>query len=184
MTISKTVLDAYALLDLEPDADFADLEAAHRHLSRLYGAESKDMSIQLLEGEWGEAEREKVLEQIERAYGRIRLHLQSQAETLAEEIIEVDPPEQVLPLEESDYSGAALRNVREQKGIGLHEIYKKTQLPYKLFANIEQERYGNLPEPGLLRWYVSVYAKLLGLEAKAAADGYMRRYRRWSSNQS
>lgn len=184
MTISKTILDAYALLDLEEDAGFAELEAAYEHLIRLYGPDCKDISIQLLEGEWGDEERGRIREQIERAHGRIRLHLQSQADTITEEIFVEEPADLSQPLQESEMSGYRLRQVREELGIGLHEIYKKTQLPYKLFANIEQEKYDKLPEPGLLRWYVSVYAKLLGMDAKQAADGYMKRFRRWSSNQS
>ena len=174
-------MDAYALLDLEPEADREEIESSYRHLCRLYEPGRRDLSIQLLEGEWSEEERLALLDQINAAYGRIMSHLESDSparldDTLSDSLLEsADAP--------MEYSGQELRRIREEKGIGLHEIYKRTQLPYKLFANIEQEKYAKLPEPGLLRWYVSVYAKLLGLDAKKAADEYMKRYRRWSNTQ-
>ncbi len=181
MKLSKSLSEAYNLLDLDPDAEASEIDAAYEHLCRLYGSGRADVSIQLLEGEWNEEDRSALLEQIKQAFNSIKAHLEARQENELEETLAETFLEQILqPLE---FSGQELRRIREEKGIGLHEIYKKTQLPYKLFAHIEQESYAKLPEPGLLRWYVSVYAKILGLESKQAADDYMKRYRRWSMNQ-
>jgi len=179
MELRKSLFDAYNLLDLESDANENEIEAAYEHLCRLYGSDKKDISIQLLEGEWSDEARSLLLDQINRAYNQIKEHVNTTVtdESINPDIIEVSENQTI------EYSGNELRRIREEKGIGLHQIYKKTQLPYKLFANIEQEKYAKLPEPGLLRWYTSVYAKILGLDAKKVADDYMKRYRRWSKDQ-
>lgn len=181
MTLSKNILEAYSLLDLEPEADQKEVEASYRHLCHLYGGTDKEITIQLLEGEWSQEERSRLLEQIKRAYERIQEYKKAPQpeeleETLAETVVEAARPT-------PEYSGQELRRIREQKNIGLHDIYKQTQLPYKLFAHIEQEQFDQLPEAGMLRWYVTVYAKVLGLDAKQVADDYMRRFRRWMVNQ-
>jgi len=181
MNLNKSIVEAYNLLDVEPDAEPEEIEAAFEHMKRLYGSGPKDISIQLLEGEWSEEERTTLLERINRAYERIVEYLKTRDadeldETLAEVVLEKD---EASP----EYTGQELRRIREEKGIGLHDIYQQTELPYKLFAHIEQEKYSKLPEAGLLRWYVSVYAKILGLDAKKVADDYMKRFRRSKTNQ-
>lgn len=181
MKLSKSLIEAYNQLDLEPEAEPEEIDAAYEHLKRLYGGGPRDISIQLLEGEWSEEERSSLCDRINRAYERIREHLETQSseeleETLAEAVFEKEAAS-------DEYTGLKLRAIREEKGIGLHEIYQRTQLPYKLFAHIEQEKYTKLPEAGMLRWYVTVYAKILGLDAKKVADDYMRRFRRYTTNQ-
>jgi hypothetical protein len=75
--------------------------------------------------------------------------------------------------------GRSLRKVREQLGIGIHEIAVKTRINYKILVNIEKERFSKLPDAGHLRYYLTTYAKALFLDPQKVADQYMRRFRIW-----
>jgi hypothetical protein len=75
--------------------------------------------------------------------------------------------------------GRSLRKVRENLGIGIHEIAIKTKINYKILVNIEKERFSKLPDAGHLRYYLTTYAKALFLDPQKVADQYMKRYRIW-----
>jgi Helix-turn-helix domain len=92
-------------------------------------------------------------------------------------------PESTLNPETDPFKGKTLRKIREQKGIGIHELAISTKIHYKILVNIEKERFDKLPESGYLRWHVTTYAKALELNTHQVADDYMKRYRQWLRTQ-
>jgi len=82
-------------------------------------------------------------------------------------------------LEGLKIKGRSLRKVRENLGIGIHEIAIKSKINYKILVNIEKERFAKLPDAGHLRYYLTTYAKALFLDPQKVADQYMKRYRIW-----
>ncbi|MDQ1352385.1 MAG: cytoskeleton protein RodZ [Acidobacteriota bacterium] len=77
-------------------------------------------------------------------------------------------------------SGALLKELREKLELGLPALADSTQVPVEKLEAIETETFDNLPEAGYLRYYVTAYARVLGLpDPKDAADQYMKRFREW-----
>ncbi len=75
-------------------------------------------------------------------------------------------------------SGAVLKELREKQELGLLDLADSTQVPVETLEAMEAEAFDKLPEAGYLRYYVTSYARALGLPApKDAADQYMKRFR-------
>jgi len=73
----------------------------------------------------------------------------------------------------------SFKEEREKQGLRVHDISITTGIPYKIIANIEQEKFHKLPEGGYLRWNIVSYAKALNLDSKIVADQFMKKYRAW-----
>ncbi|MCX6580139.1 MAG: helix-turn-helix domain-containing protein [Candidatus Aminicenantes bacterium] len=77
-------------------------------------------------------------------------------------------------------TGAVLKELREKQELGLPDLADSTQVPVEKLEAIEAEAFDTLPEAGYLRYYVTSYARVLGLpDPKDAADQYMKRFREW-----
>jgi len=75
-------------------------------------------------------------------------------------------------------TGAVLKELREKQELGLPDLADSTQVPMEKLEAIEAEAFDKLPEAGYLRYYVTSYARALGLpDPKDAADQYMKRFR-------
>jgi cytoskeletal protein RodZ len=77
-------------------------------------------------------------------------------------------------------TGAVLKELREKQELGVLDLADSTQVPVEKLEAIEAEDFDKLPEAGYLRYYVTAYARALGLpDPKDAADQYMKRFREW-----
>lgn len=72
-------------------------------------------------------------------------------------------------------TGQALREFREERGVGLHEIAAVSKVGVRFLEYIEQDRHSDLPAPVYLRGFLQEYARCLGLEPQATADAYLAR---------
>lgn len=72
-------------------------------------------------------------------------------------------------------TGPALRQFREQRGVGLHEIATVSKVGVRFLEYIEQDRHSDLPAPVYLRGFLQEYARCLGLEPQTTADAYLAR---------
>jgi curved DNA-binding protein CbpA len=96
-----------------------------------------------------------------------------------EEFIE-EPSEE--PIEEP-IEGMVLRKIRRKQGVTIQDLAESTRIPKKIMEYIEREEYDKLPDAGYLRWYITTFAKALSLDPKDTADQYMKRYRKWKTDQ-
>jgi curved DNA-binding protein CbpA len=78
------------------------------------------------------------------------------------------------------YTGAALKEIRDILGFELAEISQRTKVSRTNLQLIEEEGYARLPAPAYLRGFVSEYAKCLGLDTTRVLEDYMSRYREWA----
>lgn len=77
-------------------------------------------------------------------------------------------------------TGVLLKELREKQELGLLDLAESAQVPVEKLEAIETEDFDKLPEAGYLRYYVTSYARALGLpDPKDAADQYMKRFREW-----
>lgn len=87
------------------------------------------------------------------------------------------PPRPPMPNldDETIYTGALLRTVREAKGITLQQIAARTRITATHLDNLENERYEWLPERVFLRGFLISYARELKLDPTRVAQTYLAR---------
>lgn len=83
-------------------------------------------------------------------------------------------PTPVLP-EGSGWTGDALRQVREARGITIQQIADRTKVTRHHIDNIEGERFGALPAPVYLRGILLSLARELRLDGQKVARSYLER---------
>ncbi len=78
-------------------------------------------------------------------------------------------------------TGKEIQKVRSEKGIGLEEVYRKTNIPRRILECIEDENFDVLPEIVYLKGFLKAYAKLLGVDQEKMAEGFLKRYEEWKN---
>ena len=86
------------------------------------------------------------------------------------------PPPLILP--DTDFDGPLLREVRESRGIELHQISRVTKIGVPYLAAIENEDLRALPAPVYVRGFVRELAKCLDLDPEQVTLTYMRKLKR------
>jgi flagellar biosynthesis protein FlhG len=69
--------------------------------------------------------------------------------------------------------GAALRRVREGRGVSLEQIATRSKVGLRYLQYIEGDRHTDLPARVYLRGFLLEYARALGLEPNHTADAYL-----------
>jgi flagellar biosynthesis protein FlhG len=72
-------------------------------------------------------------------------------------------------------TGAALKRVREMRGISLRQIAIESKVGIRYFQYIEEDRFSHLPAPVYLRGFLSEYARVVGLDARQVVESYIAR---------
>jgi flagellar biosynthesis protein FlhG len=88
-----------------------------------------------------------------------------------------DRPDAPDPLSDvgDELTGAALRKIREARGVELADISQRTKISERHLRAIEDERFGDMPAAVYVRGYVMEYARSLRIDAQRAAESYLRR---------
>jgi flagellar biosynthesis protein FlhG len=167
--------DPYRTLGLEPRASSEQVERAYRFCLELYGEGSLAI-YSLLEPAEAEAQRARVREAYETLSDPRRRRDYDEREGLL-------PPEAtVLPFPSApvapaplpaQLTGPELRRLREARGLSLRHIATVTKIGVRFLEYIEEDRFALLPPPVYLRGFLQEYARLLGLDGRAVADGYL-----------
>jgi len=77
---------------------------------------------------------------------------------------------------EENYSGKALKKIREQKGVDLKQIAQVTKINITYLKLIEEDNYALLPAPVYVKGFLVQYAQYLELPAEKVREGYMKLY--------
>lgn len=85
------------------------------------------------------------------------------------------PHLEVQPGSVSEFSGSAIRLLRERTGLTTRNIADITKISERYFQYIEKEDYSRLPARIYLRGFLIQYAKVLGVDPERLAGGYLRR---------
>jgi curved DNA-binding protein CbpA len=167
------------ILEIGPGASFLEIREAYQHLKSLY---SEDSIVTLpIKDEVTEERKGEILREIEEAYQLLAVIYEKEnrregdGESPPSGIGESDLP----PLEITDFSGQTLREIRERKGIDLHNIALTTRIQIQHLENIENEDFNALPPETYVRGFVVSYAKTLNLDPGQVAEDYMKKYRKW-----
>jgi flagellar biosynthesis protein FlhG len=74
-------------------------------------------------------------------------------------------------------TGAALKKLRESKGIELGEIAQRSKISERYLRAIEDERFTEMPAAVYVRGYVMEYARALRVDTQRVTESYLARYR-------
>jgi flagellar biosynthesis protein FlhG len=77
----------------------------------------------------------------------------------------------------AEVTGAALRKLRESKGIELGEIAQRTKISERYLRAIEDEHFTDMPAAVYVRGYVMEYARALRVDTQRVTESYLARYR-------
>ncbi|HSD67340.1 MAG TPA: helix-turn-helix domain-containing protein [Vicinamibacteria bacterium] len=171
--------DLYAVLGLEPRASREQVERAYRFSLELYG-EGSLATYSLLDPTEAEEQRLRVRDAYEVLVDEERRRAYDEAQGF------LPPDAPILPFPTSAsaataaalptaLTGADLRRIREARGVSLRHIAAVTKIGVRFLEYVEEDRFAFLPPPVYLRGFLQEYARLVGIDARHAADAYMSR---------
>ena len=76
----------------------------------------------------------------------------------------------------ADFTGAAIKMLREQNGLSLQDIADRTKVGTRYLECIEEEQYDKLPARAYTRGFLMLYAKALGCDPERMAGDYLKKY--------
>jgi hypothetical protein len=76
----------------------------------------------------------------------------------------------------ADFTGPAIKMLREQHGLTLRNIADTTKIGTRYLECIEEELFNKLPARAYIRGFLMLYAKALGCEPDRMASDYLKRY--------
>jgi hypothetical protein len=160
----------FEMLELTPEADFAEVHKAWQLLKEIYSTES--LATMALAGEVSPEERQRLLAEIEASYQVLSAFFHERRHQVADRVNQ-------LTAEISDYDGATLRRLRKELHIPLDDLAMATRVPRQHLENIEGDHYELLPVAVYTRGFVVNYARHLGLDAEKVAASFMDKYRQY-----
>ncbi|HYA88711.1 MAG TPA: helix-turn-helix domain-containing protein [Nitrospirota bacterium] len=88
------------------------------------------------------------------------------------------PPEKVALVSQfiTEFSGAAIKALREQRGLSLRDVADATKLSVRYLEMIEQENFLRLPVRAYTRGFLTLYANALSCDPDRMTGDYLKRY--------
>ena len=83
---------------------------------------------------------------------------------------------QPVPPSISEFSGPALKALREQRNLSIRNVADITKVGSRYLEQIEAENFQKLPARPYLRGFLTLYAKALGYEPGRIVNDYLKRY--------
>jgi hypothetical protein len=81
--------------------------------------------------------------------------------------------------EDTEFSGALLRRLRESAEASLNDLSEITKISKRYLHALEENDFNTLPAGVYVRGFISEYARALGLDCAKVAESYMGLYRRY-----
>lgn len=75
-----------------------------------------------------------------------------------------------------EFSGPAIKALREQRGKSLHAVANQTKVSIRYLEFIEEENFQKLPVRTYTRGFLMLYAKALGCDPERFANDYLKRF--------
>jgi helix-turn-helix protein/DnaJ-like protein len=182
-----SVEDHYRTLGLAPRAPREQVERAYRFCREMYGPGSL-ATYSLLQPPEIEAARTAVDTAYQVLSDPARRRAYDQSLGLLDPDGPIDPfmaaerPERITESYDLPQvvTGAALKRIREMRGISLRQIASASKVGVRYLEYIEGDRFAFLPAPVYLRGFLAEYARVVGLDGRHVIDSYLARVARKS----
>lgn len=89
---------------------------------------------------------------------------------------EASPPAEPVSQFIAEFTGPAIKMLREQKGMTLRRVADITKVSLRYLEFIEAETYEKLPARAYIRGFLTLYAKALGCDSERMVGDYIKRY--------
>lgn len=177
----------YELLEVAPDASYEQIARAYAAIKRTFStpslgahslfeaAEQRELCARLDEAWSTLSNHDLRVKYDQEVLGRAPAFLTFGDEHAPGPARAAKPPTPSLTI--TDVTGAALRARREAIGMPLQEIARETRISIAYLQFIEEDHIKGLPHDAYLRGYLTQYARALGLDPNAVADGYLKHAR-------
>jgi curved DNA-binding protein CbpA len=76
----------------------------------------------------------------------------------------------------AEFSGAAIKMLREQRGLSLRNVADISKVGIRYLELIEEENFLKLPVRAYTRGFLQLYAKVLGCDPQRVCDDYLKRF--------
>ncbi|MDA8422221.1 MAG: helix-turn-helix domain-containing protein [Nitrospiraceae bacterium] len=88
------------------------------------------------------------------------------------------PQEEAAPVSQfiAEFSGAAIKMLREQRGLSLRNVADTSKVGIRYLELIEEENFQKLPVRAYTRGFLQLYAKVLGCDPQRVCDDYLKRF--------
>lgn len=180
----------YEILEVSPEVSPRDIQKAYEHAKETFRYDS--LAIYTL---FSKEEIQEIQEIIEEAY-RVLMNEASRKEydeahrekikrsfrkkddsRKIEKEEEKERPlsfrEITLHLEEREFRGKTLKEIRERLGVDLKLVSEGTKIHIKFLQAIEEEDLSRLPPLVYLKGFLKAYARLLHLDPQKVIEGYL-----------
>ncbi len=164
----------YRILEIEPGATLQEIEHAYRMLKRIYSGNSAAVVPGMKE--FSETKRLQLLDEIENAYEILLKRLKTQVQGVVPQRRQVE--------EGTPVNGELLFRTRNEIGVTLDEISRRTKVRKDYIRALEMEDFGRLPGAAVyVRGFIQAVAEYLGFSADDIVPSYMLRYNNWAAQQ-
>jgi hypothetical protein len=102
--------------------------------------------------------------------------LEAHEDQLAPAPVETARPAAVPRTEVVEFTGMAIRVLREQASLTIRNVADTTKIGSRYLEYIELENFAKLPPRAYLRGFLLQYAKILGVDPERLAADYLKRY--------
>jgi len=176
----ETYSNYFELLELQHDAKIEDIRTNYRYLRCFYSSNAVELSV--LDGDFTQEFRQNYLSRLDEAYEKLNAYLESKQPELVPQTEKKEEDVKSWIRDMDCLSGAALRRIRERKGIDLKDIFAGTRIQTKYLESIENEVFEAFRAEAYLRSYIIEYSRFLSLDSQKVLSDYMPRYRSWAAS--
>lgn len=169
----------FEMLELPPDASLSEVKSAYQQLREIYSTNS--IALSSIEDEFPESSRQKVLQQLEEVYKKLLVFFENEEKGGRQRPVEPASVGVADVIRQVDsFTGPILRQIREMRGVELHEVSLATKIRKGYLHDLEMENFSNLPSEIYLKGYLVSYAQYLSLDQRKVTEDYMKRYNEWA----
>jgi hypothetical protein len=170
--------DHYRALGVPREASREQVERSYRFCREMYGPGSL-ATYSLLEPSEVEAMRSRIDEAYEVLSNpaRRRAYDSTLGILIGDDLFAPEKPAAApVPGDQPKvFTGAALKRLREARGISLRQIALTSKIGLRFLEYIEEDRFSYLPPPVYLRGFLHEYARVVGLDGRLVAESYIAR---------
>jgi curved DNA-binding protein CbpA len=173
----EAYLKYFDLLDLSPEATIDEIRKNYSDLKALYSGDS--IEITALNGDYSQELIQDYISRLDSAYEELALLLENKRPVVIKKTIMMDDGMCDWIKNINNFTGVALRTIRERMGVDLKEIFAATRIQPQYLEDIENEQFSSFRAEVYLRSYLIEYTRFLSLDTQKVLTDYLPRYRKF-----